>query len=92
MQQSIIEDDFDVEEDIEEELDTLKDTRDIDLSNLPQLGQALVSNALASPVSYPKTEVQKSQKSKFMLSIHCSLMINFFNGRSLQFLIIFLLW
>ena len=70
----MIENDSDAEEDdIAEELETLKETRDIDPSSLLQLGQTLPAvehaekMAVVTRVSKDETEVQES-KCKFCSS------------------------
>ena len=65
------EDDSDVEEDIEEELDTLKDTRNIDPSDLPQLGQTLPAAKCRESISVAPPQTEKNlelQESKLVFS------------------------
>ena len=61
------EDDTDVEEDIEEQLDTLKNSKDVDPSSLPQLGQKLPEDketeVITVSASHSGTE-DESQKSE----------------------------
>lgn len=62
------EDDTNIEEDIEEQLETLRNSRDIDPSSLPQLGQTLPEDketdvlSVSASHSVTENENQKSER------------------------------